>query len=274
MKNRILLIALAIVSTFTARAFVTDTLTFTSARIAEPMKVAVVTPDAAKAGSDVPVVYLLNGYGGDYKQWHAVRPDLGELADKYGIFIVTPSGQETWYWDSPLEGGPQMETFITAELVPALRKAYPAMTSDPALSAITGLSMGGHGGLWLGTRHPELWGNIGSTSGGVNIMPFPTKWKMAKALGPQKGNEAVWKAHSVTSLVPRMKENGQNIIFDCGTEDFFFTENAKLHQALLYAKVPHDYISRPGNHSRAYWSNSILHQLLYFHEKFTRSASK
>ena len=39
--------------------------------------------------------------------------------------------------------------------------------------AITGLSMGGHGGLWTAIRHKDTFGACGSTSGGVDIRPFP-----------------------------------------------------------------------------------------------------
>jgi len=39
--------------------------------------------------------------------------------------------------------------------------------------AISGLSMGGHGGLFLGFRHQDVFGACGSMSGGVDIRPFP-----------------------------------------------------------------------------------------------------
>ena len=43
--------------------------------------------------------------------------------------------------------------------------------------------MGGHGSLWLASRHPDIWGNAGSMSGGVNILPFPKSWRMSERLG-------------------------------------------------------------------------------------------
>lgn len=266
LKNITLACAFAFAAA-TANAFVTDTITVESALIPEPMKVTVITPDAASKAVTVPVVYLLNGYGGDYRAWGNIRPDMGELADQYGIVIVSPSGMDTWYWDSPVLKNQQMETFFTTVLVPEIDNRYP-VSRDPRFRAITGLSMGGHGALWLGTRHPDIWGNIGSTSGGVDIRPFPERWKMARALGDYASNKERWDASTVINLVPQMKENGQNIIFDCGSEDFFHQVNANLHQALLDAKVPHDYISRPGNHNAKYWGNSVLHQLLYFNENF------
>ena len=128
--------------------------------------------------------------------------------------------------------------------------------------------MGGHGGLWLGTRHPDLFGSMGSTSGGVNIIPFPKNWKMAQRLGAYEDNKDRWAQYTVVSLVPQMKANGQNIIFDCGVDDFFADVNNDLHRRLVEAQVPHDYISRPGAHTHEYWANSILYQLLFFNQAF------
>lgn len=271
-------LALAAVSTLGASAFTVDTLTVASKqnRLPEPMKVAVITPDAADLACDtcsIPVVYLLNGYGGDYTQWLRVRPDMGELADNYGMFMVMPSGMDSWYWDSPVDPSMQMESFITLELVPELRARYRAMSADPARNAITGLSMGGHGALWLAMRHPDIWGNMGTNSGGVNIMPFPEKWEMARWLGPQQDNYKRWEQYTVVNNLEMLKDKGQNIIIDCGTEDFFRDVNAEVHAKLLELKIPHDYISRPGKHNYKYWNNSILFQLLYFDQCFRRATA-
>lgn len=278
MKNRITRLFCSLVLAAVAlsgNAFTVDTLTIASKQdlIPEPMKVVVVTPDVVCDDCSLPVVYLLNGYGGDYRQWLKVRPNLPELADDYGFFMVLPSGMNSWYWDSPVDKTMQMESFITGELVPELRARYKAMSADPAYNAVTGLSMGGHGALWLAMRHPDIWGNMGTNSGGVNIMPFPEKWEMARWLGPQQDNYKRWEQYTVVNNLEMLKDKGQNIIIDCGTEDFFRDVNAEVHAKLLDLKIPHDYISRPGKHNYKYWSNSILFQLLYFDQCFRRATA-
>ena len=64
------------------------------------------------------------------------------------------------------------------------------------------------------------------------------------------------------------------MIFDCGSDDFFAGVNKNFHEELLKNKIPHDYISRPGGHSGAYWNNSVLYHLLYFNEAFKKAAKK
>lgn len=269
MKFRLITLAsLLFAFVFSAKAFTTDTLTIAAdGYLPVPMKVTVITPEGQKPAAGFPTAYLLNGYGGDYTSWGTVRPDLGNLADLFGMVLVMPSGMDSWYWDAPANPEVRMESFFTDVLVPYVDTNYP--TDKRAENrAIMGLSMGGHGGLWLGLRHPDIWKNCGSTSGGVNIIPFPENWKMKLALGEYDANPEVWESHTVINLVPGLEPGTNNIIFDCGSEDFFAKVNAELHQALLDAEIPHDYISRPGKHNASYWANALPYQLMYFKTKF------
>lgn len=267
LKHRILLL-LALAVAMGAHAFSTDTIKVATKHLATPEDVTVIVPDGA-SGHNFPVVYLLNGYDGNHIQWTRTRPGLGDLADRYGMIFVLPDGRDSWYWDSPVRPDMQMESFFIKDLVPYIDANYPTLRSRDK-RAITGFSMGGHGALWLATRHPDIFGSMGSMSGGVNIIPFPKNWKMASLLGPQDTNMEVWKAHTVASLVPQMKDANLNITIDCGTDDFFAGVNDDLHKALLDAKVPHDYTVRPGAHTHAYWGNSILYHLLFFNEAFKK----
>lgn len=252
-----------------AQAARLDTLALKSKYLPEADSVIVITPQTADSRR-MPSVYLLNGYTGDHKGWLYMRPDLPEIADRHGLVIVMPSGMDSWYWDSPADSTMQMESFFTKELVPYIDSHYPT-ESAPALRAIAGLSMGGHGALWLAMRHSDVWGNAGSMSGGVDIRPFPENWKMKKWLGAKETYPARWEEHTVINLVPSLKPGQLNIIFDCGVDDFFAGVNSDLHEALVRAGIPHDYISRPGAHNVPYWSEAVLYQLLFFNRSFDKA---
>ena len=237
--------------------------------LAAPDSVTVIVPDVA-AERPCPTVYLLHGYGDTYRGWSTrTRPDLPELADRYGFIFVMPDGRDSWYWDSPIDSTMQMESFITADLVPYVDSHYNTV-ADPSKRAITGLSMGGHGAMWLAMRHPDIWANVGSMSGGLDIKPFPKNWKIKDRIGPEEAAPEVWRQHSVIDQVPNLKGGQLNIIFDCGVDDFFFDVNNRTHQALLDAGIPHDYTVRPGGHSHPYWANSLLYHLLFFNENFNK----
>lgn len=256
----------------TVRPSTADTVTLSSKYVTPPVKVTVIHPVWTGDTTRYPVVYLLNGYGGDYRSWPIIQPRLHELAQEKGIIFVCPDGRDSWYWDSPEEPDLKMESLITRVLVPMIDTNYPTI-ADPAYRAVSGLSMGGHGALWLGIRHPDIFGSMGSMSGGVNILPFKKKWKMEKHLGPYDENVARWEEHTVINLVPSMSP-GQNIIIDCGVDDFFAEVNNELHEAMLLRGINHDYIVRPGGHSQDYWRNSVLYHIDFFSEAFRKASGK
>ena len=153
------------------------------------------------------------------------------------------------------------------ELIRWIDRHYSTIPSSKA-RGITGLSMGGHGALFLAFKHPDVFGIAGSMSGGVDIRPFPQRWDLPKRLGSYAKNPENWEKNTVINLIYLLSPNTLKIIIDCGTEDFFYTVNKNLHHKLLENNIPHDFISRPGRHDAAYWGNAIQYQLLFMVENF------
>lgn len=233
-----------------------------------PAQVTVALPEnySADGGARYPVIYLLNGHGGNHTSWAGIC-NLDSMATRYNVIFVCPAGQNSWYWDAPADSSMRMESFITDDLVPWVDSTFRTVPKA-SQRAVTGLSMGGHGALWLALRHPDVFGNCGSTSGGVDIRPFPGSWNMARWLGTYSDNSEVWDSHTVMNLVDRAKEARLCMIFDCGTDDFFFAVNNAFDKALTDRGVMHLYLTSPGAHNGAYWSESILPQVAFFRACF------
>ena len=100
-----------------------------------------------------PVVYLLNGYTGDYTDWLTMLP-LERFVTESGIAAVVPSGANTWYED--IRGGMQMRTFITEEL-PAAAEAFFPLADTADRRFIAGISMGGRGAAMLSAACPDTY---------------------------------------------------------------------------------------------------------------------
>lgn len=250
------------------RAAKVDTLRVKSPSMDKLIEVVVVSPDAAER-SACPVVYLLHGYSGNAHTWMGIKPDLPAIADEKGIFFVCPDGKNTWYWNSPLNADVRYETFISDELVRYVDAHYKTV-ADRKGRAITGLSMGGHGAMWNGLRHSDVFSAAGSTSGGVDVRPFPKNWEMSAQLGEQERYPENWDKHTVINLVPTLRKDQIALIFDCGESDFFLEVNKNYHEALLRQGIDHDFITRPGNHDALYWNNSIDYQILFFQKHFRK----
>ena len=264
---RTLFLALLLLSGSTIRAAVVDTLAVYSEGMKKNVPVVVITPD--KPVEACPTVYLLHGHGGNAKAWITIKPELKEIADREGMIFVCPDGNNSWYWDSPVNPAYRYETFVSKELIQYIDTHYPTR-ADRTGRAITGLSMGGHGAMWLALRHKDMFGAVASMSGGLDIRPFPNNWGMALLLGAEGENQSVWDEHTAINQISKLKNGDLAILFDCGYDDFFFEVNNDFHKKLLKYKIQHDFIVRPGAHNATYWKNSIDYQLLFFKKFFEK----
>ena len=250
-----------------------DTVEIMSQKMGRKIKTVVIVPeqysDPDLQEEQYPVLYLLHVASGCYSDW-PTRTNLDDMASDYGVIIVCPDGQDSWYFDSPIDPKMQFETFISKELVDYVDNNYRTIPT-PGMRAITGLSMGGHGALFVGFRHPDVFHSCGSMSGGVNICHFPDNWHIKDRLGEYKSNQQLWESHSVIGLVENLKP-GQNITIDDGVNDIFINENNALHEALLKKGIAHDYTVRPGEHTWSYWTNSLDFQILFFSKCFAKAA--
>lgn len=266
-----LLIALVFLAGFGVRGYCgrVDTLQVFSAAMHKEIPCVVIVPDLyGKIQADYPVLYLLHGYSGNYLDWITKVPELRHYVDEYHLIIVCPDGGfSSWYFDSPIDSAFRYETFITRELVPDIDARYQTIP-DREHRGICGLSMGGHGALYLAIRHQNEFGSAAAISGGVDIMPFPNNWDIAKRLGDQATHRESWERHSVINLVDSLKNGALKIALDDGINDIFIKENRALHQKLLGLHIDHDYTERPGGHTWSYWRNAIPYELLFFYRTF------
>ncbi|WP_339739034.1 alpha/beta hydrolase family protein [uncultured Sunxiuqinia sp.] len=249
-----------------------DTLRVESQVMKKNISNVVIVPESYQEGTEnLPVVYLLHGATGDYRDWVSKVPAVKAYADHYRLMIVCPDGGFTsWYFDSPVDEAMQYETYVSRELVQAIDQQYRTIPS-PEGRAITGLSMGGHGAFYLAFRHPEVWGAAGSMSGGLDIRPFPNNWDIAKRLGTYAENKTNWEENTVINLVYLLDGRNLKLIFDCGVNDFFYDVNKRMHEKLLERNIPHEYVERPGAHNWEYWTNAVKYHVLFFHDFFESS---
>jgi S-formylglutathione hydrolase FrmB len=245
-----------------------DTLDVYSSGMKKNIRSLVVTPSGyyANTSERYPVVYLLHGWSGDYAGWLGDAPQLPNLADEYQCIMVFPDGgYDSWYLDSKVDSTVRYESYIIRELLPTIEERYKTQ-ANRAGRAICGLSMGGHGALYVAFRNTELFGAAGSICGGVDLRPFKKNdWDLEGVLGSPRKHWQNWEDASVVNLVATLTPTtAPNLIVDCGIGDFFLEANRSLRQQLLAYKIEHEYTERPGEHNSDYWCNAIDVQMLFF----------
>ncbi len=246
-----------------------DTVSIYSNSMHKYINTVVIKPDSYKKKKNTfPVVYLLHGYSGNYNNWIIKVPELSNYADAYQTLIVCPDGGfSSWYFDSPIDTTFRYETHVATELVNYIDKNYRTI-ADKNHRAITGLSMGGHGSLFLALRHDHVFGAAGSMSGGVDLNESKNRFHIMKRIGDTILQANNWHDMSVINLIEKYTNTTVKIFFDCGEKDIFIDGNRRLHQKMLQLKIPHEYSERPGVHNWDYWSNAIPFQLLFFRRFF------
>ncbi len=249
-----------------------DTVNVFSKSMSRNIKCVVVTPLKYPSGDNqYPVVYLLHGARGNYSNWVTRVPDMQLLADEYEQIIVCPDGNTTsWYFDSPVDSSSRFETHIAKEL-PGYIDAHYRTIPDREHRAISGLSMGGHGALFIAFRHAETFGSCGSMSGAFDVSIIPKSYGIEKVLGNVATHSSYYKDWSVLNLVDTAPKDSLQIIIDCGAQDFISYMSKALHEKMTKLKIMHDYIERPGRHDWQYWGKAVRYQLLFFKEYFKKA---
>jgi S-formylglutathione hydrolase FrmB len=268
-----LLPVLFIVCSATLFAGTVDTVSIFSSSMQKNIGCVVIKPNSyKKKKNSYPVLYLLHGYSGNYSDWVRLVPQVVQYADAYEMMIVCPDGGfSSWYFNSPIDSAMKYETHVSGEVVAYIDAHYRTI-ANRGHRAITGLSMGGHGGLFLGWRHADVFGACGSMSGGVDIKTSPWDFDISKRIGDTVAYAANWRKYAVLNIIEQKSTDSLAIIFDCGTADFFYDMNKQLHQKMLRLNIAHDYIERPGKHNWEYWRQALPYQLLYFRRYFTKNS--
>lgn len=117
----------------------------------------------------------------------------------------------------------RMYDYVTQDLMALMGEEFPV---DMDRVGITGHSMGGHGALTIGLRHPELFKSISAFSPIVSPLNCPWGEKALSAyLG---GNREDWAEHDACHLVKTRGFTG-TLLVDQGEADNFLQEQLKTH---------------------------------------------
>jgi putative tributyrin esterase len=212
-----------------------------------------------------PVLYLLHGHGGNYKNW-IEKTNLAAYAAPYPLIIVMPDGENSWYTNSATRPDYRYEDFIVKDLISHIDGHFRSI-ADRHGRGIAGLSMGGFGALKIGLKFPNLFRSAASFSGalglartGLNLSGRPD---VARSVGEAFGPDT-HEAHGANdpfTLVPKLGPARPWIYFDCGNSDGLLESNRQFARLLAEHKIAYEYREPPGAHTWEYWDRQIREYL-------------
>jgi putative tributyrin esterase len=148
--------------------------TFHSAALNRDMQYRVVMPASIAARVKLPVVYLLHGGSGGFRDWSNYS-DVAKFAE-LGLILVMPEGDESYYVNSVERPEDRYEDYIVNDLIVDVESKFSAAPGR-ASRAIVGVSMGGFGAVKLAFSHPEIFVFAGGLSPAIDVpsRPFSVK---------------------------------------------------------------------------------------------------
>ena len=228
-----------------------------------------------------PILYSLHGLG-DNEQffvhsglWNLVE-DMLEKGELKEFLIATPDGGAGFYINSK-DGKNRYEDFLLQEFFPLIEKRYRA-AAGRGNRAISGVSMGGYGALYLAFRHPQLFVSVSAHSAAL-IEKLPAflgnapQSPRARVLGNVFGappDLAFWEQNSPLTLARTANLTGLHIYFDCGDRDDygFDAGTAALDKILTARHIAHEFHLYPGRHDVAYFAEHLPASLVFTSKYF------
>lgn len=232
-----------------------------------------------------PVIYLLHPWGEDEHFW-TDRLGFQHLADQLinpGIvppFIaVMPQGDKSFFidaaqpngdfsslirldpehYDAALEGAGRYGEHILDDVIPFIEKNF-RVRREQRGRIIAGIDMGGTGAAVLAFSHPDQFGAVG-----IHSPTLFDEWRAGPPWIFGLGDKEALARRDPIALANQLNPaEGLRIYLDCGVGDDMSEPSANLHWALTNCRIPHTYVSQPGEHTAEYWAAHMAEYLGFY----------
>lgn len=233
---------------------------FRSASLQRDMQYRVIFPSCYEKGGRFPVLYLLHGLYGDYKNWDTMT-GLENYAHNLHLLIVMPAADDSWYTNSATVPGDKFEDYIAKDLISEIDERFRTIR-DRHGRAIAGLSMGGYGAVKLALKFRDLFVFAGSLSGAFNApqdldtLRPEFRAKLLEVFGNRGSRERT--ENDIFVLLNASSPTEYPYFYmGCGTADFFLDTNRAFAQQLSSRNLAYEYHETPGGHTWEYWDQEL-----------------
>jgi putative tributyrin esterase len=234
--------------------------TFRSMALLRDMQYRVVMPGSIVVGTKLPVVYLLHGGGGGFRDWTNYS-DVSRYSER-GLILVMPEGSSSYFVNAPQPPQDRYEDYIVKDLIADVEDKFPA-AGGRANRAIVGVSMGGFGAVNLALRHPDLFAFAGGISAALDVpsRPFSIKrleqWRRHRAIfGPWDGQH---QHENDPFVLARSADPARTpyLFLTCGEQEGLLATNRAFAALLAQRHFRHEFHTAPGDHNWTQWGERL-----------------
>jgi len=222
-------------------------------------------PDAP---TPFPTLYFLPGYSASAEEIATCLP-MRQMCAKYGIAIVIPDGENSFYSDHP-ERATNHGSYVEKELIEVTRALFPQLSRRQEDTYIGGISMGGYGAAVHGLHAPDTFSKILMMSPAIDAEDlFSQKGDGTDGGVPRSifdsvlgGREAYLNSYmNPRKAVADLKEQGTDMpkmYMCCGKQDVLvYNACVGFRDYLKEQGVPLVYVESDGLHMVPYWDEQL-----------------
>lgn len=234
--------------------------TFHSASLQRDMPYRVILPNSIPANQTLPVVYLLHGGGGGYRDWSNYS-DVARFAE-HGLILVMPEGKESYYMNAAARPQDRYEDYITKDLISDVEVRFPAANGSEQ-RAIVGVSMGGFGAVVLALKHPELFVFVGGLSSALDV---PTRRFSFRRMAQYRGHAQIfgpWDSDTRRANNPYVLAGSADparmpyLYLTCGEQEGLLPANQRFAAVLKKRGFKYEFHPVPGGHDWNQWNGRL-----------------
>lgn len=247
-------------------------LTFYSAALQREMPDPVFLPANLPPGQKLPVVYLLHGGNGGYRDW-SNRSDVSRYAAQ-GLILVMPEGAFSYYQNAAMKPQDKYEDYLTHDLIADVEVRLP-VAKGRENRAIVGISMGGFAVVKLALSRPELFAFVGALSPSIDVCQrrfhLMQWWRLTAIFGPV-GSKT--RTASDPFLLTQFANPAVTpyIYLTAGEMEALLFPNRRFAALLKDRSFAYEFHTKPGGHDWGEWNAQIpgcfesLLQHLHLHQ--------
>jgi S-formylglutathione hydrolase len=248
---------------------------FFSAALQRQMPYRVFLPAVISSGQKLPVVYLLHGGNGGFRDWsnNSEVAEFAATARYGGLILVMPEGAFSYYQNAAMKPDDKYENYLVNDLISDVENRFPAAAGRQN-RAIIGISMGGFAAIKLALTRPELFAFVGAISPAIDVCErrFSIKrtgewWRLRTIFGPV-GSKPRHDADPFVLVQSADPANTPYLYLTAGEREALLAPGRRFAARLKQRGFSSEFHTKPGGHDWGEWNSQLsgcfesLHQHL------------
>jgi putative tributyrin esterase len=234
--------------------------TFHSVALSRDMQYRAIIPASIAVNKKLPVLYLLHGGGGGFRDWSNYS-DVAGYAER-GLILVMPEGNNSYYTNSADHRPDRYEDYIVHDLIADVETRFPA-SSGRANRAIAGVSMGGFGAVVLALKHPDLFIFASGLSSALDV---PSRPFSIKRVGQYRQHSSIfgpWGSQSRRASDPFVLVKSADpaqvpfLFLTCGDLEGLLPANRRFSAMLQNRHFRFEFHAVSGGHDWSQWNRNV-----------------